>query len=220
MFKKFCYNIQLNYKKELAKVVLSNVFICISSFIILYITLGQDGIVYSFLLVFATNILWYIYYLKLAENIKLQRFTDFINVFVYLKIYISNGHNVYISFSNIQSFVSNYYKDKISVLLANIDMDKSIQPYLAFIQGEKNDVVKDLMISIYQMVDNGTDLKYLSQFVYNIERLQEEHQISQHKFNESKLLFLSTMPIIGAGILVLTITISIILIIGEVINGF
>ncbi|MDY2727554.1 MAG: hypothetical protein SOV26_00895 [Candidatus Onthovivens sp.] len=142
---------------------------------------------------------------------------DFITTFSYFRIYISNNMNVYFALKEITNYSSPFIKSKILVMLDEIDEDKSLQPYIKFASYFSSKKIEEVMIAIYEMVNEGTSENYLNQFISiftsfktRIERTREEKRIA--RFN-----LLNSVSILGMGLLMVLIMMSVINMIGDVV---
>jgi hypothetical protein len=68
----------------------------------------------------------------MKEKIYKERENEFIKVISYFKIFITNNFNVYSSFKATLPYASIWLKEEIEKLLNEIDVDKSIQPFINF----------------------------------------------------------------------------------------
>ena len=109
-------------------------------------------------------------------------------------------------------------KDKIENLLREIDDDKSVQPFINFANNFKQLSSHSLMLSIYQMVDQGEDSSQLKQFNVIFDELAKNRNREMMEEKEKSLANMSTFPLIGAGLITITLTISILSILGDLMN--
>ena len=115
-------------------------------------------------------------------------------------------------------YCGQYLQDAISSLLSQIDIDKSVGPYITFASKFNNRIIDSLMLSIYQMVENGENVIELTEFdllFNNIKNKSQEELIDSKK---KSLDSLNSFPLIGAGAITIILSISIISIIGDYIN--
>ena len=110
-------------------------------------------------------------------------------------------------------------KKMIEELIGDIDNDKSVQPFVKFAKQFNEIIVEEMMISIFQMIDDGASSDYLTQFDLIFDKFSD---LLYQKFlqkKNSKLGTIASTALIGSSFLVVVLTIGIISIIGEVING-
>ena len=116
------------------------------------------------------------------------------------------------------SYCSDWMKDKIEIFLKEIDEDKSVQPFVNFAKNFKQLASHSLMLSIYQMVDQGENSEQLQQFNVIFDELAKNRNREMMEQKERGLANMSTFPLIGAGLITVTLTISILSILGDLMN--
>ena len=217
-FKDRLSSLGLSYQKELLIISLILV-LSIAIFLVIFLFLKE---IYVALIALAFGgVLLYLYtsrYKSLERKKEKDNVDELISLLAYFEIFISNGHNVYTSFKMLLPYSSQYLQDAISSLLNQIDVDKTVGPYITFASKFNNRVIDSLMLSIYQMVDNGENVSELTEFdllFNNIKNKQQEEQIDS--YNKS-LDSMNSFPLIGAGAITIILSISIISIIGDYIN--
>lgn len=109
---------------------------------------------------------------KNNEPSKLHLQMQFINFLAYFNAYISCGSNVYQALkettNNLQEEVQHYVLE----LVAAIDTDKSIKPYLDFARKFDNETITQIVTMIYQLSLNGLGLEQIEQMLPLLERLK------------------------------------------------
>ena len=143
---------------------------------------------------------------------------EFVRLFTFFGIYIKDGFNVYSALEAIKNYASDGFRIRLEKLLEGIGNDKSVQPFVDFASGFESLQIKEVMVSIYQMVDEGNGAPYIEQF----RRLFGSLSDQRHKaFIEKKigtLEGLAILPLIGSGIAIIVLTISIMEIMGGIAN--
>ena len=208
----------LSYKKEIAKIVLVTITLFVGAALI-YIFLKQ--IVYT---IIALIVLAVIDYLLLSrfndkKNAMLKaRENELIAIISYFEVYIRNKNNVYQSFNLLIPYCSPWMKDKIEEFLKEIDQDKSVQPFVNFANNFRQLSSHSLMLSIYQMVDQGENSHQLEQFDIVFEELARNRNREMMEQKEKSLSNMSTFPLVGAGLITITLTVSILSLLGDLMN--
>ena len=109
-------------------------------------------------------------------------------------------------------------KEKIETLLSEIDEDKTVQPFVNFARNFQQLSSHSLMLSIYQMIDQGENSEQLLQFNVIFDELSKNRNKEMVNQQDRALSNMSTFPLIGAGMITITLTISILTILGDLIN--
>ena len=217
--KKLIDFIGLDYKKELLKLslffsvplligVLGFIFLKEITFLVIAIILG----------VIADYVLFSSYQNK-RDEIYRNRDDEFINIINYFQTFISNGNGVYKAFSKLLEYSSSWMHEKIEEFLLDIDMDKSVKPFVDFSANFKINVAKNIMLSIYQMIDEGEDEVHLKQFENLFTQVSIKHQDEIKEKKAKSLGNMAIFPMVGAAFITILLSISIISIVGELING-
>lgn len=218
-FKKRLQNIGLSYKKEMTILIILNiVMLSFSIAAFLYI---KNPIIFAFLLLIdgGMNFVYLSRYKNLELNIENSLHDEFVSLLPFYKTYISNGFNVYKAFQELLPFSSEELKERIEKMIEDIDEDKSIKPYINFAKRFKDNEIEQLLICIYQMVDDGNNEKYVNQFEIIFSKLRDEKYKNIIERKDKSLSSLSIFPLIGSALQIVMITFGILSTIGEMING-
>ena len=208
----------LSYKKELTIVLVINIVFFVGAVLFF---LFLKNIIYAAFILVAIAVLDYFMFSRYSDKKKTilkNRENELVSIISYFDVYIRNNKNVYQSFNQLIPYCSNWMKEKVEDLLKEIDEDKSVQPYVNFANNFQNLSMHSLMISIYQMVDQGESAEQLTHFnviFEEISRVRQQEMINQ---KDKALSGMSTFPLIGAGMITIALTISILTILGDLIN--
>lgn len=212
-------NLNLNPTKELITYV-----ILILSSVILVATLSYYFKNYYILFALAVllPLVSYAFYYryKIYEEDKRRKLeSEFLEVFSYIRIYLTNNENVYNAIRKSNEYTSKEMNYEINNFLSRIDEDKSIVPFLEFGEIFKNKIIEEVMISLYQMIDGGYTESYLNQFINIFDnfraRISQDNMRKRYKTLDS----LNRISLVGSGYLMLVMLILIVRIIGELSNG-
>ncbi len=210
--------IGLTYKKELIKIILINV-LTVSMVAVGFILLKMVVIlIVGLLLILGSNYcLYFLYSSKKGQLIK-DRADEFVHIISYFRIFIKNKNNVYQSFNKLLSYSSSWMKDKIEIMLTAIDSDKSIKPFTDFADKFDLPIARNVMISIYQMVEQGESSEQLNQFTILFEQMSQTLNEERKERKYKSFDIISFLPIVGAALVTLALTISMLTIVGDMIN--
>ena len=170
-----------------------------------------------FVLIFFT----YVYFIRYSNGVKRiyeDRMEEFIRLFTFLGIYINDGFNVFRALESIQSFASESFLPLLQGLIREIEEDKTVTPFVNFSKHFTDISVKEVMISIYQMVDEGQGGAYIAQFQHLFGKLSDEKHKALKQKQIDGLNRLSILPLIGSGVTMFMITFSLVEIMGDVMN--
>ncbi|MGP1413970.1 MAG: hypothetical protein ACTTID_02465 [Bacillales bacterium] len=162
--------------------------------------------------------LLYFYKKNSKKNIKNNNsINDFINYISFLRIYLLNKESVYTSFIKTVPLAPDSIKGYLEELIESIDNDKTVKPYIVFAKKFNNQVVEDIMISIYQMVENGHDINYINQLTHTFENFKLTYYLENENKRIEKFDLLISTSLIGSGFIMMILVIGIISLIGEMI---
>ena len=208
----------LSYQKEMTKISLINIVMLIGG-VVLYFFL--KNIIYSMFVLIALAVLDYALISQYNDKKKAiikSRENELIAIISYFDVYIRNNNNVYQSFNLLIPYCSFWMKGKIEELLEEIDKDKTVQPFVNFANNFKNIATQSLMLSIYQMIDQGENSEQLTHFNVLFDEISRNRNQEMVEQKNKALSNMSTFPLIGAGLITISLTISILTILGDLIN--
>ena len=207
----------LSYKKEILKIILINIILLLGA-VLLYLFL--DNLIYAIMLFIGLCLLDFFLltrYSDKKQNILKNRENELVAIISYFEVYIQNNNNVYQSFAQLIPYCSDWMKEKIETMLSEIDNDKTVQPFINFAHNFQQLSSHSLMLSIYQMIDQGENSEQLLQFNVIFDELSKNRNKEMVNQQDRALSNMSTFPLIGAGLITVTLTISILSILGDLI---
>ena len=208
----------LSYKKEMLKIALINAGMLIA---MVCIFIFLKNLIFLVLLFVGTMLLNFFLLTRYGDKKKMilkNRENELIAIISYFEVYIQNNNNVYQSFNQLIPYCSDWMKERIETLLKEIDADKTVQPFINFANNFQQLSTHSLMLSIYQMVDQGENSEQLLQFNVIYDELAKNRNKEMIEQKEKSLSSMSTFPLIGAGLITVSLTISILSILGDLIN--
>ena len=212
--------LRLNYKKERAILIQMLLFLLplVGAGLIFYFYRLPSAFVlgvFGFLLIIG--------YRQIINNkfskLEIRQEEEFIGAINNLRVYLSNGVNVYSAFQSLRAYLKPWFKSKVEVLLTRIDEDKTIAPYIELANNFSNPLVEEMMIAIYQLNESGNGISELWQFNYLFLRYQTNLIFNKNQKTLRYFEKLALLPLLASGLLVIGIAIGIMGVIGEVING-
>ncbi|MBO7573475.1 MAG: hypothetical protein J6T25_01610 [Bacilli bacterium] len=210
--------IGLSYKKEMTKVVLISALLLMVTLVLFLVTknlivpiiIGIGDLVLTYFLLSRYN--------DKKKSLLKNRENELISLISYFDVYIRNNNNVYQSFNLLIPYCSNWMKEKIEDLLTEIDKDKSVQPFVNFADQFTSISIHSLMLSIYQMVDQGENSEQLTHFNLLFDEISKTRNREMIEQKQKSLSNMSTFPLAGAGLITISLTISILSILGDLVN--
>lgn len=216
-FKQTIEFVGLSYKKELLKIILINTIFLLGGIIAYLFTKNIVIPIVTFIVLGLLDFFLLTRYSDKKKAILKNRENELVAIISYFEVYIQNNNNVYQSFNQLIPYCSDWMKEKIEELLKQIDEDKTVQPFIDFANNFQSLSTHSLMLSIYQMVDQGENSEQLLQFNVIFDELAKNRNKEIVDNKEKSLANMSTFPLIGAGLITITLTISILSILGDLI---
>ena len=208
----------LSYTKEMLKIIVLNMLV-LGSVVLIYFLL--NNVVFAIFILISLIAIDYFLLSRFSDKKKAllkSRENELIAIISYFEVYVQNKNNVYQSFNMLIPYCSPWMKAKIENLLKEIDEDKSVQPFVNFASNFHQLSTHSLMLSIYQMVDQGENTHQLKQFDVIFTELARNRNREMMEQKSNSLANMSTFPLIGAGLITITLTMSILSILGDLIN--
>lgn len=213
-------SLNLNYKKEMLILGVANFFLVVVLGLIIYFKPSIIFISGILIMICGFNYYYLNRYNQLLRKREFKLNLEFIEVFSYLRIYLYNDETVYAALKAINDFSSNLMKERIDNLLEEIDNDKSIKPFMNFASKFSNKTIEEVMISLYEIINSGNSDLYLNQFVKNFEdfknRIEQNEEHKRIKYFET----INMLSIVGSGLIIVVLALSVVSLLGEITNGF
>ena len=209
-----------NYKKEIGKIAAINIVLLFAAVALYFF---YKSIIYSSIVLAITLVIDFVLLSSYrSQKIKLSKARDeeFIQIISYFQIFISNHLTVYQCFNLLIPYSSNWMAEQLGILIDQIDNDKTVQPFVDFARKFNDSIVENVMLSIYQMVDQGESNEQLNQFTIFFSQLSKQHQKTMIDKKERSLSTVDMLPLVGTGGITVLLIISILFILGDVINVF
>ena len=206
----------LSIKREILVFALINLLLC---FIFVPLILFNVSVLIIIIVASFIPIIDYLYlsrYNSMIKRMKDNRNSEFISLLSYFELFISNHNNVYKSFESIIPYCSEWMQEKLDNMLKEIDQDKSVAPFINFANNFEYLVIQNVMISIYQMVDQGESQYMLSQFDHLFTSLSDNLFAEKVESKTKSLDTLNAFPLLGAGLITIILTFSIMSILGDI----
>ena len=217
-FKKTIEFLGLSYKKEQIKIIVSN-FVLLASFAALLIfNRTPFVIVLGVLVILGINYYIFSSYSLRKQKLNKERADEFVYVISYFRIFISNRNNVYQSFNKIIDYSSDWMKEKLEIFLRAVDGDKSIKPFTDLADRFELPIARNVLVSIYQMVEQGETSEQLNQFTILFEQMSKTLNDERKDRKLRSFDLVGFFPIIGAGLVTIALTFSMLSLVGDMIN--
>ena len=208
----------LSVSKEITTAIIVNIVIVLFGAILYFLQQNVVYFVISGVLLIVFNFLYFTRYKRYEDAQKTATKSEFVMIFTFFKIYLHNGYSVYSAFKEIRHFAEKDLLSRIVDLLKEIDEDKSVQPFVRFGRKFNDLMIEEMMISLYQMIDDGSNTTSLTQFDLIFDKIREEECRRELDKKRSRLASMSAMPLVGSGLLIIMVTFGVITVMEEMIS--
>ena len=165
-----------NKKIEIIKIVLVNVVGIAIAILLMFLTKQIMLIFIGIIVVLGGNYVLFSSYTTKKRAILMDRENEFISMIGYFQFFISNSYNVYQSFQALIAYATPWMEEQLNSLILEIDNDKSVKPFVNFANKFTSKVTSNVMLSIYQMVEEGENGIHMLQFNALFQQLSKNHQ--------------------------------------------
>jgi len=200
---------------EIVKFSLVVVLLLVFAIFVIVFDLPYIYIGYGLSLFVSFSLIYFGRYGSIIRKNKILIEEEFVSVFTYFGIYISNGFNVYQSLLNVKNFCSEKLNKYLEILLREIDIDKTVQPFINFSAYFENVSIKEVLLSIYQMIDEGNGGNYVKQYESLFAKFSDSKYKEIAEKRRNLLSGLTVLPLVGSAILMIILTISLVQIMGS-----
>lgn len=217
-FTKRLGDLGLSIKKEVLFFIILNVLMILPSiFLVVFKVPNFLILIYIIFIPFA-DFFYFSRYKSIETRIKNEHNNEFINLLSYFEIFISNHNNVYQSLKMLLPYSSSWMSEKIESLLSMIDRDKSVAPFITFSHKFTLLTIENVMISIFQMVEMGNDEGALTEFHIVFSSLSDALYKNKIDALEKSSDSLNAFPLLGAGLVTITLILAIVSVLGDITN--
>lgn len=211
--------LHISFNKEIVRYVIITILLLTAFIVAAILTKLIALVIVMIVVLIAFTYLYFSRYKGVERKQKEIDLLEFVNLFTFFKIYLKNGFGVYASLKEISNFANESLKEKIEKLLQEIDEDKTVTPFVNFASYFDELIVEEMMISIYQMIDDGSDSNYLIQFELIFDKFSELLHKKQLDNKDKGLSNLTASALVGSAYLIIVITIGVVTLLGDMING-
>lgn len=146
--------------------------------------------------------------------------SEFIFLIGFFRIFIDHQYNVYQALKALIPYASFTTKNRLETLILAIDEDKTITPFLQFAQTYQLATIEQLMISVYQLVEQGSHSRSLTQFTSLFQAYVTQHSEIEIDQYRRKLERYQSAPLIASAMVTILIAFGIVSLIGGMLSGF
>jgi len=217
MFKEYrllCKKCKVDFNKEL---IIGGVIVLVLIGLAIYLSINNS--VTLGLACISLILLYYVYRISMlndkAKQITAAKEIAFNSFYRYLISYLSNGNILYSSLQSTLEFVDPILKDDVEVLISDIELDTSLQPFLNFQENFDDDNIRQMILLLFKTQENGNIenvLDSINECMMNLQDTSIEIYVTSEKRKIEKYYI---FPIILSAIVIIMLSLFIFNSIGD-----
>ena len=211
--------LNISFRKELIRYIIIAVILLVIFTVVSILTKNYFLFIVMALVLLGFTYLYVSRYKAMEDKRKQNDLLEFVNLFAFFRIYLKNGLNVYAALKEMINFANQNLRELFQKLIDEIDENKSVEPFIKFAKYFNNLLVEEMMVSVYQIIDDGSDSNHLVQFELIYDKFSETLQKDRLNAKDKSLANLTVSALVGSAYLITVITIGIISILGDMMNG-
>lgn len=211
--------LNISFRKELIRYIIITAILLVIFTVVSILTKNYFLFIVMALVLLGFTYLYVSRYKAMEDKRKQNDLLEFVNLFAFFRIYLKNGLNVYAALKEMINFANQNLRELFQKLIDEIDENKSVEPFIKFAKYFNNLLVEEMMVSVYQIIDDGSDSNHLVQFELIYDKFSETLQKDRLNAKDKSLANLTVSALVGSAYLITVITIGIISILGDMMNG-
>lgn len=211
--------LNISFRKELIRYIIIAAILLVIFTVVSILTKNYFLFIVMALVLLGFTYLYVSRYKAMEDKRKQNDLLEFVNLFAFFRIYLKNGLNVYAALKEMINFANQNLRELFQKLIDEIDENKSVEPFIKFAKYFNNLLVEEMMVSVYQIIDDGSDSNHLVQFELIYDKFSETLQKDRLNAKDKSLANLTVSALVGSAYLITVITIGIISILGDMMNG-
>ena len=211
--------LNISFRKELIRYIIIAAILLVIFTVVSILTKNYFLFIVMALVLLGFTYLYVFRYKAMEDKRKQNDLLEFVNLFAFFRIYLKNGLNVYAALKEMINFANQNLRELFQKLIDEIDENKSVEPFIKFAKYFNNLLVEEMMVSVYQIIDDGSDSNHLVQFELIYDKFSETLQKDRLNAKDKSLANLTVSALVGSAYLITVITIGIISILGDMMNG-
>ena len=144
---------------------------------------------------------------------------EFVRLLSFFRLFLNNGKSVYGAFEETRKYAKGDMMSLFDKLISEIDVDKTITPYLEFASAFDSMEIKQVMISAYELSLDGGKERFLH-FDSIFGRISEEKRNESYDNLKNRLANLNFLPLIGSAFSMALVVVAIVVLMGGSTYGF
>lgn len=144
--------------------------------------------------------------------------SDFSESFTYFRIILETNTNVYTALKSTKAYLNGKIHDQFNQLVNEIEYDDTIRPFVKFSINFKSPILRHICIMIYQFAVTGGNNKLFYEFNYLFNEMASSTQLEEREMFKKSFEKTNLIPLLATGLIMLIMMLSVLKIIGGVLN--
>jgi|GEM_PF-6613369 len=212
----------MNKRNQSRTKLIITIAVVILLFLLLVMVITKNRLIMN--IAFMSIIFFVFMVVSYQHRLRSLRNKDRLSSLVYflsrVRHFLNNDSTIYYALTEANKLSSPIIQEDIKELIDGISQDKSVMPFIKFAQAFNSNLIEEIIIQLYQYENNASQKNTFNNFFHLFSQFQEIETNERFEHLEQSYVTVSFLPMLGGGLLILTLALGVMASIGEIINGF
>ncbi len=212
----------MNKRNQSRTKLIITIAVVILLFLLLVMVITKNRLIMN--IAFMSIIFFVFMVVSYQHRLRSLRNKDRLSSIVYflsrVRHFLNNDSTIYYALTEANKLSSPIIQEDIKELIDGISQDKSVMPFIKFAQAFNSNLIEEIIIQLYQYENNSSQKNTFNNFFHLFSQFQEIETNERFEHLEQSYVTVSFLPMLGGGLLILTLALGVMASIGEIINGF
>ncbi|MCH3977333.1 MAG: hypothetical protein LKE36_07155 [Bacilli bacterium] len=212
----------MNKRNQSRTKLIITIAVVILLFLLLVMVITKNRLIMN--IAFMSIIFFVFMVVSYQHRLRSLRNKDRLSSLVYflsrVRHFLNNDSTIYYALTEANKLSSPIIQEDIKELIDGISQDKSVMPFIKFAQAFNSNLIEEIIIQLYQYENNSSQKNTFNNFFHLFSQFQEIETNERFEHLEQSYVTVSFLPMLGGGLLILTLALGVMASIGEIINGF
>lgn len=212
----------MNKRNQSRTKLIITIAVVILLFLLLVMVITKNRLIMN--IAFMSIVFFVFMVVSYQHRLRSLRNKDRLSCLVYflsrVRHFLNNDSTIYYALTEANKLSSPIIQEDIKELIDGINQDKSVMPFIKFAQAFNSNLIEEIIIQLYQYENNASQKNTFNNFFHLFSQFQEIETNERFEHLEQSYVTVSFLPMLGGGLLILTLALGVMASIGEIINGF
>lgn len=212
----------MNKRNQSRTKLIITIAVVILLFLLLVMVITKNRLIMN--IAFMSIIFFVFMVVSYQHRLRSLRNKDRLSSLVYflsrVRHFLNNDSTIYYALTEANKLSSPIIQENIKELIDGISQDKSVMPFIKFAQAFNSNLIEEIIIQLYQYENSSSQKNTFNNFFHLFSQFQEIETNERFEHLEQSYVTVSFLPMLGGGLLILTLALGVMASIGEIINGF